>query len=98
MRIGGPQPAAATRAGEIILRFPDTTITQEALALLQSLAVEENDQTLDALSRNALEEVEANNAVTDPDKRSAFAGPALQLLRLHLEQFKTQPAAARTDD
>ena len=90
--------AAATRAGEIVLRFPDTTITEEAVALLQSLAVEENDQTLDALSRNALEELEANNAIADPDKRSAYAGPALQLLRLHLEQFKTQPAAARTDD
>ena len=89
--------AAATRAGEIVLRFPDTAVTEEAVALLQTLAKEENDQTLDTLSGNAMAELKANHA-EDGEKRSAFAGPALQLLQLHLEQFKAQPAAARTDD
>ena len=90
--------AAATRAGEIVIRFPDTTVTASAVALLQTLAKDEKDQTLSALSTNAMEEIKSNAASSDTESASVYAGPALQLLRLHLQQFKTQPALARTDN
>lgn len=92
--------AAATRAGEIVIRFPDTAVTQSAIKLLHTLAEEENDQTLDTLSINALAEIEANATANTPEseKRSVHTGPALRILRLHLEQFKRQPATARADN
>ena len=90
--------AATTRAGEVVIRFPDTAVTESAIALLQTLAEEEKDQTLDTLSDNAMAELKANASIPEDEQRPLYAGPALKLLRLHLEQFKTQPATARTDN
>ncbi|MFP6665306.1 MAG: outer membrane protein assembly factor BamD [Deltaproteobacteria bacterium] len=89
--------AAAARAGEVVIRFPDTSVTRQAVALLDELAREENDTILVTLAQNALAEIDTNNAIEEESKRAQYAGPALGLLRMHLETMKLAPASPRDD-
>lgn len=89
--------AAGARAGEVVIRFPDTSATRDAVVLLETVAAEDNDETLALLARDARTEIEANQATPEDDRRAQFAGPALKVLRMHLEQRKLRPAEARDD-
>lgn len=89
--------AAAIRAGEVVIRFPDTSATLQAVTMLESLAKDEKDETLAMLAKDARAEIEANDAIPESERRSQFAGPALKVLRMHLEQMKLRPAEARDD-
>ncbi|MEO2168129.1 MAG: outer membrane protein assembly factor BamD [bacterium] len=89
--------AAAARAGEVVVRFPDTSVTREAVALLEELARDENDATLVTLAQGALAEIDTNAAADDASKRAQFSGPALTVLRMHLEAMKLEPASPRDD-
>ena len=93
----GSYRAAATRAGEVVVRFPDTSVTRNAVALLSELGKDEGDTTLSSLADNALDEIDRRAAVENPEERPQLVGPALSVLRLHLEHMKTVAAAPRDD-